>query len=343
MEKKSIVWINTLKALCILAVFLVHTQSYYGKGLGNANMFIHTFYVNAFFFVSGYLLFWKQLSSPKRDETRGQYMTSGGGRLLLLNIVYRIAIPSTLFSAIEFFPSCIIQGRGIDIGFALYKTIGGGTYWFTSALVVAELILLVLLCTRKKNIWFYAGGSFVLGIAGLTIVKLGILQSGIWAWRQGLIALVFLAFGGLYWKYENSIDKLMRWWFVLLLLFIYVVMVMGLKGYNDPLVSTLTIQPLGFVTSAIACLLLVWLCKILPEMKPLTFIGQNSLGFYFMSGVLPITFSMVAHRLVHEKSVWIMFFICVACLIAAYVAVFIINRLPWIWDLRLLSTQKRSR
>lgn len=81
MEKKSIVWINTLKALCILAVFLVHTQSYYGKGLGNANLFIHTFYVNAFFFVSGYLLFWKQLSEPKILEDGKTYISAvGGGR-----------------------------------------------------------------------------------------------------------------------------------------------------------------------------------------------------------------------------------------------------------------------
>ena len=79
-DKKNIIWINTLKAICILAVFLVHCQGYYGAGVGDANQFVHTFYVNAFFFVSGYLLFWKQLSEPKIMEERRLYMTSGGGQ-----------------------------------------------------------------------------------------------------------------------------------------------------------------------------------------------------------------------------------------------------------------------
>lgn len=262
----------------------------------------------------------------------------GGGEILFGNVFFRIVIPSILFSAIELVPSCIIQGRAIDIGFALYKTIGGGTYWFTSSLVVAELILLALFCTRKKNIWFYAAVCLVLGVTGLIIVHYGILKSGIWAWRQGLIALIFFAMGGLYWRYEKQIDLLMRWWFAIPLLIVYVAMVLGLKDYTDPLISTLTIKPLGFVTSAMACLLLVWLCKKLPEVKPLTFIGQNSLGFYFMSGALPITFSLIVHNLVAESHAWLLLTVWIACLLVAYFTVLIINKwLPWLWDLRSIK------
>ena len=173
------------------------------------------------------------------------------------------------------------------------------------------------------------------------VVKSNVLQNGIWAWRQGLLALVFLAMGGLYWRYEKQIDKLMRWWFAVPLLATYVVMVLALKGYNNPLISTLSIQPLGFVTSAVACLLLVWLCKKLPEVKPLTFIGQNSIGFYFMSGALPITLSMLAHKFVAGSPAWMMLVIWAACLAAAYVAVTAINRwLPWMWDLRTIRRKR---
>ena len=45
------------------------------------------------------------------------------------------------------------------------------------------------------------------------VVKSNVLQNGIWAWRQGLLALVFLAMGGLYWRYEKHVDRLMRWRF----------------------------------------------------------------------------------------------------------------------------------
>lgn len=338
MGKKSVVWINMLKGLCIVTVFLVHTQSYYGMGLRNANFFFHTFYVNAFFFVSGYLLFWKQLSEPRILEDKKAYIKgAGGGKLLFFNIVYRIVIPSTIFSAIEIFPNCIIQGREIDLVFILYKTIGGGTYWFTSALVVAEMILLTLFCSRRRNMWFYVAVCVVLGIVGLIISRLETLGNGIWAWRQGQIALVFLAMGGLYWRYENQIDKMMKWWFTIPCTVIYWAMVILLKDYTDPLISTLTIQPLGFVTSAMACLLLVWLCKKSPEMKPLSFIGKNSLGFYFMSGALPITFSLMAHKLVSGSYTWLLLGIWVTCLLAAYITVMIINKwLPWMWDLRQL-------
>ena len=341
MGKKDINWINAVKALCIIFVFLRHSENYYGVNLGWFDGLFLTFYVNAFFFVSGYLLFWKQLSSPKIDESKRVYLTGGGGSLLFQNIVFRIVIPSIIFSAIEFFPSCLIQERGIDLGYALYKTVGGGTYWFTSALVVAELVLLLLLITRKRSIWFYSIISFCFGIIGLVIARTGVLNNGIWAWRQGLIALIFLAMGGLYWRYEKQIDKLKKWWFAVPLFAIYVIIIFFCKNIN-PLISTLQIQPLGFFTSTIACLLLVWLCKMLPEVPPLTFIGQNSIGFYFMSGALPITFSLLAHKFVAGSFVWMMLIIWVACLVAAYVAVMIINRwLPWLWDLRAIRQKNR--
>ena len=56
-QTKSIPWINNVKALSIIAVFFVHCQLYYGFTLDGANLFINPWYVNAFFFVSGYLLF----------------------------------------------------------------------------------------------------------------------------------------------------------------------------------------------------------------------------------------------------------------------------------------------
>lgn len=146
--------------------------------------------------------------------------------------------------------------------------------------------------------------------------------------------MIFLAMGGLYWKYEKQIDILMKWWFAFPLLAAYIVIIL-FCDYTNPLISTLQIQPLGFLTSVIACILLVWFCKHLPKEKLLTFIGQNSIGFYFMSGALPITLSMFAHKFVTGSPAWMMLIIWVVCLAVAYMAVMIINRwLPWLWDLR---------
>ena len=84
MGKKDINWINAVKALCIIFVFLRHSENYYGVNMGWTDSLFLTFYVNAFFFVSGYLLFWKQLTSPRIDEDRRLYMTGGGGQIIVL-------------------------------------------------------------------------------------------------------------------------------------------------------------------------------------------------------------------------------------------------------------------
>jgi len=342
---KNIYWINAVKAICIIFVFLNHIEYYYGIIIGKSiDGFYQTFFVNGFFFVSGYLLFKKQLTSPIIDEHKLLYIRNGGGYKLCMNIIFRIIIPSILFATIEFLPSSLIQGREISLESALYKTIGGRTYWFTSALAVAELILLLLFCTRKRNLWFYVASSTAIGIMGLMIVKNGLLENGFWYWRQGLIALIFIAIGGVYWRYEKQIDNCTKGWLVILVMIVFMILVLGFRGYNDSLINSLSIQPLGFLTSTMACLLLVWMFKKLPEWKPLSFIGKNSLGFYFLSGALPATLSKMMHLFVQGSFVWVVFVIWFFCVIGAFFVVMIINKwTPWIWDMRSVIEPHRHK
>ena len=81
MAKKDILWINNLRALCILSVLFVHSENYYGYNTGVLDHLVHPFYVNAFFFVSGYLLLRKQLSEPLISQTCSDYMVGGGVKL----------------------------------------------------------------------------------------------------------------------------------------------------------------------------------------------------------------------------------------------------------------------
>lgn len=77
-QKKDLNWVNVAKALCMIAVLFVHSENYYGMRLGEVNTFICGFYVNAFFMISGYLLFKKQLSSPPIESDCAQYVIGGG-------------------------------------------------------------------------------------------------------------------------------------------------------------------------------------------------------------------------------------------------------------------------
>ena len=91
-----------------MLVYLRHSENYYGERLGWVDGLYFTIYVNAFFFVSAYLLLWKQLSVPRILEDKKRYISlNRRGQILLSNVIFRIVIPSTVFSAIEFFPSCM--------------------------------------------------------------------------------------------------------------------------------------------------------------------------------------------------------------------------------------------
>lgn len=62
-SKKNILWINLLKGICMISVYLLHAEVYTGMAWVKSYGFVlQPFYVNAFFFVSGYLLFRKWLS-----------------------------------------------------------------------------------------------------------------------------------------------------------------------------------------------------------------------------------------------------------------------------------------
>lgn len=76
MEKKNILWINILKAICIISVFWVHSANYFGVSTPFGS-YIHPYYVNAFFFISGYLLFRKQLSEPLIGQKAAEYRRGG--------------------------------------------------------------------------------------------------------------------------------------------------------------------------------------------------------------------------------------------------------------------------
>lgn len=95
-------------------------------------------------------------------------------------------------------------------------------------------------------------------------------------------------------------------------------------------------------------MLLVSICKKAPNFKILTFIGQNSLGFYFLSGALPITLSTIVKKIINLSNVELtttinivlLLLIFITCIILAYFIVLIMNKyFPWLFDLRLLKNK----
>ena len=58
-------WIDTLKAICIICVYIAHCESFYCPSYNIARFIVSPFYVNAFFFINGYLIVRKYFKNDK--------------------------------------------------------------------------------------------------------------------------------------------------------------------------------------------------------------------------------------------------------------------------------------
>lgn len=257
-------------------------------------------------------------------------------------------IPSTLFAAIEFIPSYMLRGQAFSIGTLLYKTIGGCTYWFTSALVVAELLILLMLVSRIKSYWFYFLSCCLVYALGQSLVTCDfslfeLYPSLPWQYKHGMYAMVFLALGGTYWKLENHINKMMNKYVVMGMSLLYVILLVVCPSHFNVLVSMLDVNLAGILLSILATVMLIESCKRLPKSNVLNYIGQNTIGFYFMSGALPIVLSMVVHRIMPYSNMLGFSIVLLGSLLISYVAVCLMNRFaPWLFDLRTFKRQSTA-
>ena len=164
--------------------------------------------------------------------------------------------------------------------------------------MVSELVL--LLFSRKKNIWFYVATGLIAALIGYWLIQIDFHLFGFgrdpWAYRRGLIALGYLVVGGLYWRYESVLSKVLNI-FVVIALFVVYVFIFGFPCHTARAsISTMNINWMGYFVSLLGCVVLIQLCKSLKPIPFLTFVGQNSLCFYFLSGGLPMVVSMVVKR-----------------------------------------------
>ena len=322
--KEELNWVNSVKAICIILVFFAHSVSLSGADIPDWLYWLYDpIYVNAFFFVSGYLLFKKQLSRPLTDESCKEFVRNGG-RNMLSNIFFRIIIPSVIFAAVEYWPKHLIKGGDMNVASFLRETVGGGTYWFLSALAVAQLLYLLLLLTRFRSIWFYIGCSIVLAVIGIVVES------------SGLVCMLFMATGGYYEGYEGSSRARVFEFVLLSIAFLSGVILhrdymIGYSAYNCD------ISLPGFLWSMVGVMWLVAICKWLPKSSLLTFMGRNSILFYMMSGSLPVLIlkltPVAACGEVLSIIITLLLSLAVSCLMSAI----IVKYLPFLKDLRVLK------
>ncbi|MBO7239643.1 MAG: acyltransferase family protein [Bacteroidaceae bacterium] len=329
-------WIDTLKAICMICVYIAHTEAF-TTGSTMLSKAVLPFYVNAFFFISGYLLYKKYLQNDIIENFSFSTYKRG-----ILNCLFKLAIPTIIFSILIYLPKILFHGNSFDLSTFAIEILGGTSFWFTSALFVAQLLLLTLFLTKRKNIFFY------LGITTIVFIFLQYLcdyktkpaiEYFPWFWRTGLNYSLIMSLGGLYTKYEDKLKCLT-----------IIAMAISIAGYymlyTGRDVACLGLSGrcniIGFFTSIATTLVLIEIAKRIKANKAINFIGKNSILFYFFSGAIPATFSALSTKFNINDDISLITTL-VLSLISSYVITYIIVKyLPFLTDIRLINNVRNK-
>lgn len=335
-NKKEIGWINIVRALCMFLVYWNHSEHFSSVYLPIFDKMYGPVFVNAFFCVSGYLLFRKQLSLPVIEEK--DYIRNGGGKLLK-SIIFKLAIPSLIFSCIVFFPKFYLRGMELDTTQFLIHTVLGRTTWFTCALTVAELLLLFSFFTRIKNLLFYFIYGVLLCIGSYFLFKNDTLILGDpyipWQYKSAMSAVLFLVAGGIYWKFEGFIDHIFDRWYLVFVIALYTVLAFVIKDNTAVNLGYLT--PKAILLDIIGVYVFIRICKLISVNQFFSYWGSHSIGLYFFCGAIPNVIAIIAGRYM-DVSLYLTVIIFIISLTVAMTVVYLLNRYtPFLFDVRLLK------
>lgn len=329
-------WIDTVKGVCMLCVLFAHCIAYYGIEATWEVSWFYPFYVSAFFFVSGYLFVPKCMSIV---TDRWQHIKAG-----LIKVFFHIVIPTIIFSAMVYVPKLLFNGGGVNILDFLFATVGGTSFWFTSAIAVAQVLILLAVCLlriRSEIVLFLVSILFAAGGFFISRYDAGVFP---WFYKSGMLATLFMTLGGLYRQYETKIEGLIRPKIIaigVLTLYMMCIVLFGEEGQIMCGNIQLNYNLMGWIATFLGIFAVVYCSKCLPEVKFVSFIGQNSLVFYFLCGLLPASVSTLALKLIPERNWFILFGIYVTVVLLATIFVLIINRyFRFLLDVRLLIKRK---
>ncbi|MBO4724177.1 MAG: acyltransferase [Bacteroidaceae bacterium] len=327
MEKRvEISWVNWARAICIVLIYFAHSVEISGQPIPDWLHCLYSYvYVNVFFFVSGFLILGKKVQPS--------------------NIFFRIMVPAVIFSILEYFPKVLLRGGELSAVSFMTETLGGGTYWFLSALAVAQLIIWALQKTGIKSIWFYVLCSVLLGLAGIMISRSGFAVIGYddsfpWKYKQGMICTLFMSAGALYGKYIGN--RSLPTWAFLSLTCAYVLGCVLFTGHmGDSSVLYCSLQVSGFLWSMVGILCVVEFCRRLPECGLIRYVGRNTILFYMMSGAIPTVLTIMFNRYLTLNAISLLLIFVLSFAIAMIATMIIVRYMPFVKDLRTLSKKNK--
>lgn len=320
MTDKRKIWIDLVRGFCMLAILVHHTEMYY---VGEAIIDYRFFADNAlctFFFISGYLFY-------KETPFHLQYK--------LLSILKTIIIPYFIFMSVIALPKALAHGKFVSISDSILSIVLGQQSWFITALATAEIIFSILLYLSKQYKWVLPIGVLIsfIGIILLTGNE-QMLAHNYWNIMDGLLAISFLYIGYLYHQKENVINRFPLYLYIIpfILFFISKWVIVEYKVYCYLGPVDIDNYPVFIVDNVLAILLITRLCKLLPDMKPISWMGSHVIVYYFLCGGVPLTLSVLANKI--GFSYYGNYLQVIVVLIAVYLMItlltwFIYKYIPW--------------
>lgn len=271
-------WVNVLRAWSMAGVYLWHCEEYCGGGR-TLSLFISPVCMAVFFFVSGYLFFRKAYGLGQSQTWRHQFG----------NVFFRLVVPTMLFAALLYVPKTLFHRQVASWAGFGFSVVGGTTFWFTSALALIQISAIGLLwLMRLVNLSRRLTMAMMMVVG--TCLWLGFTQIHApfnafpWSFTSGMHYFIFFVLGGCF-----SASSLLndysrpRHPFLFVLPFAVYVVLSLFVGHPHAMLDHL----LRLVAAMVGLACFVPLACLVPPSRWQTFVGRNSIAFYFLCGLMP--------------------------------------------------------
>lgn len=283
-NKSRIVWVDYMRAICMIAILLFHTEMYYvGDSVIPYSMYVENALVG-FFFISGYLFSSKYVFNFKHKIN-----------FIVTNLIYSYIIFGTI---IMFSKSYIFDRENFSVIDNIINVLTGQVMWFIPALILSSLMICLIfkLFGKYKSI----------ALVTISIISYIIIASKTFIYDLRLInislmSLIFMCSGYLYRIYEFEISK------KLLLSLSIIVLLSKVYIYIYDINMTMYIInidsfTLYYVDTILSSLILISVCKW-AEKKSMgkeneimglgKWIGSHTLVIFYLCGGIPRLLSVI--------------------------------------------------
>lgn len=318
MPKERQHWIDSMRGMCMAAILLDHTEIYYtGSNIINYNMYV-TDALYLFFFISGYLLYKKNMKVCIRKK--------------LDSILMKLVMPYFIFTTIMAIPKAMAHGNVINFYDIFINIVTGQASWFVAALAVSEFFFITALrICREKTLPL----TMVCILALLAAAMLAnIRPSYFWQIDNALLAMPLLLLGYMYHKYEYGILYSVPILVFATLLLVAVKTYVANNGVNLVIWHIDISNYLVFVINVIAgSLTITSIFKRLPKCKWLEWIGRHTIVYYFLCGGIPLVVCGMFNRFgvtYQDNYLTIIVVYATVCLLSTFLVALIYKYIPFV-------------